>query len=282
MLSICFGDNQRTSLGVIDIGYRISGYQGMLTHNIILPNNEIKPQFPLPPAARSIVITQQGKLLSTLGNSIKKDFFVTDRFTATITAITQSASVGMIPINSVLFAYDPRVDWYLIIEHIIKLKKDVFLYLKDEKHINENSNIIDVWWRGEENGNLMSLMAYIINNTETQHERDPKKIRIIRKLPANADHQAAHIEMNMLLQKARLKGEVVILTDDNKTFHQTLQENSKNAWLILMGVPGERKKDKFLPFADRTKDFNKEIVKYEGLPPILFTKASRIMNLIEE
>jgi len=128
----------------------------------------------------------------------------------------------------------------------------------------------------------MALLAYIINRTDIKQREAPNKIRIIRKISESDDREQSLEEMQMMLEKARLTGEVLIIPEDKKPIHETIKEYSQDALLVIMGMPGERKGGIARLFSLDQLFFKRELGKFTDLPPLLFVKASRKLNLVEE
>ena len=87
----------------------------------------------------------------------------------------------------------------------------------------------------------------------------------------------------VLLSKARLSGEVIILPSDNISIAETVNKFSYNADFIMMGMPGNVNSNGLQRiFKINEKFFDKEIHKYDKMPAMLFVKSASLMNLIED
>ena len=139
-----------------------------------------------------------------------------------------------------------------------------------------------VWWKGEENGNLLALLAYIINTSDIKHEGRANTIRIIRKISDDDDRARAEDEMEDLLKRARLSGEVLIIQGKDKSLNEIIMTYSRNALLILMGIPGEKQGGIARLFSLDRLFFTRKLEKFLDFPPVLFVKASQIFDLVEE
>jgi hypothetical protein len=129
----------------------------------------------------------------------------------------------------------------------------------------------------------MALLSYIITQQPTGHQSAQQTglhtIRIIRKLTPQKDEENARLEMEALLSGARLSGEVLILPADDQKFSVTVAAHSRDAAMILMGMPGEKMGTVAQIFQLDELFFSKQIAAFDGLPPILFVKAAEIFNL---
>lgn len=259
-----FADKGGASLKALEMGRRISDYKGLTMINVLKPGKVDEPAFDLPVEAEVV-------------RSKNEDF------DQSILSIIQGAAPGGLHINTVFLPLDKRLQLVSLIEEIIALGRNVLLYkpgTRSEPEINPESRI-DVWWKGEENGNLMALLSYIIVQSDREQGMVRRDVRIIRKLFAGEDSAAARSEMEALLAGARLSGEVVILPEDKEPIHGTIRSVSSDASLILVGMPGRRAPGIAKLFALDEVFFSKEIDRFDNFPPILFTKAAIVMDLIE-
>jgi len=95
------------------------------------------------------------------------------------------------------------------------------------------------------------------------------------------NRKTAERQLTTLFNQARLKGDFFILPDDDRPIHETIQAHSSDAYLILMGMPGERAAGLARLFSLDRIFFENAIQKFEKLPPLLFVKAHKVMQLTE-
>lgn len=198
-------------------------------------------------------------------------------FGRAIHAIVQATVPGGLQMNTVLLPVGGRLPLLDLVEDMIGFGKNVLLYKHGEPGGEKR---IDVYWKGEENGNLMALLAYMIAESDAA-QRAKDTIRIIRKLFPGENPLGAREELTALLTGARLKGEVLVLEEDDSPFLDTVRRRSADADLILMGMPGERKKGISRLFSLDRRFFGRQFESYQDLPPVLFVKAARTMSLLE-
>jgi amino acid transporter len=204
----------------------------------------------------------------------------TENYTESFLSILQASNFSGLDPNTILFEYKKKTNTVKIINTILEMNRNVLL-LKNGNKLNK-TELIDIWWRGERNGNLMVLLAYIIKTSPGDHLKN-FRIRIIRKLDQGEDKKQAHLEMKELLQKTRLSGDVFIIPYDTEPFRKTLLDISADADLIMMGLFGNyTEKGVNRTFSLNEYFFDKEISTYNELPSVLFVKSAYILNLIEE
>lgn len=204
-----------------------------------------------------------------------------DDVTQSVLSIVQQPFPGGLEANTVLLEFSKKIDNVKVIKKILELNKNFLLLQNGGKFVKMDQ--IDIWWRGEKNGNLMMLLAYIMNNTYKQKENKLCKIRFIRKIDKNESADSASDELGVLLDKSRVSGEIVILPYLDESFEQTLLDVSGGADLILMGIPGnyvEKESSRF--FILKELFFEKEIARYSKMPAILFVKSAHVISLHEE
>ncbi len=185
-----------------------------------------------------------------------------------------------VEINTILLQYMKKLNSVELISEMIEKKKNILL-LKNGSKLDRLEKI-DIWWRGEMNGNLMVLLAYIIT-LDKRKERRNQKIRILRMAHSSESVDADRIEMYTLLENARLTGEIVILENEEGDFFEILKRHSGDADLIMMGLPGHFSKESLSKIFNLNEYFfDKQISKYDDLPPVLFIKSAQHIELIEQ
>ena len=205
---------------------------------------------------------------------------ISDPAKTILTLIQTSNPVG-INSNTILLEYNDKVDNVSILNKALSLERDILLFKGGEKLSKEER--LDIWWRGERNGNLMVLLAYIINRSLADEGKQGYKVRVIRKLQEDEKIETTRAEISSLLNKARLTGEVLIIPFDSIPFIETLESVSGSASLIMAGLPGnyiDSKKRSLFKLNEFF--FTKEIKKYDNLPPTLFIRSAKHIKLTED
>lgn len=202
--------------------------------------------------------------------------------TDSVLTLIQSGEMTGLNANTVLLEYNGKVDLVKILNGITNQGKNTLLFKgSGRKRENLISPRLDIWWRGERNGNLMALLAYIINGGIKERE-NRYSIRILRMVGPGEDVGEAHRELDQLFGKARISGEIRILPHRDEEFSQVLREESADASLIMMGIPGNYTENNRSLFRINEFFFHKEIGKFEDLPPILFTRSIRAIGLTDD
>lgn len=270
-----FGDKGEFNNSVLRIGEMIATYQGLVTSNLIsLKDDEIgrdEKRGLEEPIHRVKVSSKQ-------------------EITLAINSIIQSGDYSNINTNSVLLQYDDRVNWESVIDQVVNRSKINLMLYKDNpfyawksaKNVYADYNI-DVWWRGTDNGNLSALISYVIHRSNIA-SKVKTNVRIIRKVDSGDQIDDSRMELQSLMSRARLTGEPLILPNDDKPIIETIREVSREANLIMIGLPDTKKESKNQGsiFKNLSYSFQKQVEAFDMLPPVLFVKASRRINLIQE
>lgn len=267
LTAIGFSGKDNCSDAVAYLASIIAAHKGIVSLHLVVGENE----------GESAVLKDKVREL----HHFPVNYVHSDDYTQSVLSLIQFPLMGFIDVNTVLLEYTKSIDTVRVLGKVLALNKNVIL-LKGGDRIVKNERI-DIWWRGEQNGNFMVMLGYIMNASLKANENRMYQVRIIRKLNRGEDKLQTAQELQDLLEKGRVDGEVVILEDDAAPFSQVLYETSKDADLVMMGLPGNYVEQEKKRFFNLDKFFfDKEIGKYKQMPAILFIKCAQAMSLIEE
>ncbi|MBI9107135.1 MAG: amino acid permease [Spirochaetales bacterium] len=264
LTTIAFPENRNECAEVVKIAEQIASFQGLVSCNLLVgePKGE--------------AIDSEFDFVSKVPVSYVKS----SNMTESIITLLQGSNVTGISNNTVLLAYNSRINNVKIIKAVLENKQNLLLYKSGR--LFEGSMRLDIWWRGERNGNLMVLLAFIINRYLRDRKLSPYKIRIIRRLGKDQLEAEAEKEISRLLKLSRMEGDILILPWSDSGFHEILTEASSGASLIMLGLPGNYESRLSDVFRINQLFFDREIKSYKDLPPVLFIKSHGIMDLIED
>lgn len=303
--AFAFCDKGTAWKGCANIAEDIASYKGLVSLNLL----HIPKRF--------------DSLLDLSDVTVPTHIITTDNPFVTISSVLESSNPIGIDINTVLLEYAEKADIVKITRQVLDSGKHLLLLkngdqvssqtdatkelseieksialagigakrllLKKRKvllrQVKQESVVgrLDIWWRGQKNGNLMVLLAYIINKSRRQRGEKPYQIRVLRSLARGQLVEEERLELIYLLQTARLEGEVEIVPYENKPFIETLQHYSGDCSLIMMGLPGnyvENQGRRLFNFNEYF--FGKELEGYNHLPAVLFVKSASEINLLED
>ncbi|MBN1760350.1 MAG: amino acid permease [Chitinispirillaceae bacterium] len=122
---------------------------------------------------------------------------------------------------------------------------------------------IDIWWRGNKNGSLMVILAYLLSLNRTW---SGTTIRILRLIPDAAQHNATHAEMHSLIEASRMKITIKIIISRDP-FPELLRTYSRDATAIFLGFS--------LPTAENAPVFHRSYnALVKGLPTTLLVHST--------
>ncbi|MDC7221992.1 MAG: amino acid permease [Spirochaetales bacterium] len=265
--TVCYGTEEAWWKDMDEIVRSISSYQGLVSTNCLISPKK----FDVVPSG------EESKGMSLIE---------TAHPTEAILTIIQAAEMSGLEANTVLLEYNEKVDSVKILNGATERNKNILLYkgldsTVDSRMVRAKGKRLDIWWRGERNGNFMALLAYIINEgIKLKEER--YDIRILRMVGSGEDTEKAERELNDLFVRARINGEIKILPFREEPFTDILSDESSDASLIMMGIPGNYVENNKSIFRFNEYFFSKEIGRYRQLPPILFIRSIRAISLTED
>jgi len=152
-------------------------------------------------------------------------------------ALVQCHGMGALRPNLVLlgFSEDPdRMEGFVrVVRSTTELGRSVAIIREDVPEDDPWSpppGPIDVWWRGQDNGHLMVLLAHMLAQNDAWRGR---RIRLLRVIGADAGREEARKHLEGLLAVARVKADVQILVADNPV--QAIRETSHRAAVTFLG-----------------------------------------------
>ena len=264
LTSFAFPENENECRTVINLSEQIASFQGLVSCDLLVGLQE----------------NGYEERLSDIASTVPLSFVKTANMTDSIVTLLQGSNVTGIDNNTVLLAYNSKINNVKIIKAVLESEQNLLLYkpgIPSPGHMR-----LDIWWRGERNGNLMVLLAFIINRYLRDKRLAPYSIRIIRRLGKDQPDAEAREEIAQLLKLSRLEGEILILPWSDDNFHDILAETSSGASLIMLGLPGNYENRVTGVFKLNQLFFDREIKSYSTLPPVLFVKSYRVMDLIED
>ena len=152
-------------------------------------------------------------------------------------ALIQCHGIGAIRPNLVLlgFSEDPeRLERFVrVVRTTTELDRSVALLREDTSRANPwrpAPGPIDVWWRGQDNGHLMVLLAHMLVQNDAWRGRT---IRLLRVIGAEAGRAEATAHLEQLSRAARVDAEVTVLVADDPM--ATIKATSAEAAVTFLG-----------------------------------------------
>lgn len=264
--AFAFSDDEAGRAATFEIAGRIGRFKGLLMYNVLRVARRT------PPDERNEVASEDVPTRHQVHIESEREY------DSTIRAISQAVLPAGLAMNTVVFPYDTRLDITELTFFLHGRGKNVLLF-RNGIAGSEVDGRIDVWWKGEKNGNLMALLAYMIATSDREAGLPRRSVRLLRKLTTTEDPESARRDMEELATAARLDAEVDCIAGDDRPFLQTVRVRSAGATLVLMGLPGEPVGPLRRLFHADERRLRNTVESMDGLPPILFVKAFERVEL---
>lgn len=158
-----------------------------------------------------------------------------DRLEHGIEMLLQATAIGPIRPNLALFGWSGKMqrrETYLN-ELRTASALGMSLAIIETKNMPEpeNQKRIDIWWRGQKNGALMLLLAFLISeNVEWLNTT----LRILRVIPKEAGREPAAEDLDELINLARVDAEVQVVVSE-ESFTRVLHQYSCDSTCVILG-----------------------------------------------
>jgi len=164
------------------------------------------------------------------------------------------------------------VEFASLVRDFVHLDTSVLLLNYDEQRGFGRRKTIDVWWGGlENNGNLMILIAHMINQTDAWRG---STVRLLQVVADEKDVRTTEEELNQMLNEARIGADVKVLPPlgEDQTIQQLIHKESGESDLVVLGLrfPEEGQESTFMT---RMTSF------MENLPTTILVKSVNIEDI---
>ena len=192
---------------------------------------------------------------------------VADTIPRGIAAALQSASIGPVLPNLAVVGWDKaREDLPAFFDYLsIATRMDVSLVLLKSRGMPraDRGKRIDVWWRGQANGALMLLLAYLLS---LNYEWAGSRIRLLRLVEGEEGRGPSLTALRELCAAARVDAEVEVIAS-SAPFVAALHEHSMGSDCVILGCQ--------LPEEGGEEEWYERFTQLlEGMPTTLVVRAA--------
>ena len=222
---------------------------------------------------REDALDSLSNLIRSQGINAFPEVVVAEEFDAGIRLLLQSHSIGPIKPNIVLVGWPAdaaRVAPF--VRHLGEVRALGMSAVSVIDHGLPESDIpkrIDIWWRGQENGSLMLILAHLMTRN---WEWSRARIRVLRLVQDRADESQAATAMRALVEAARIEVELKTVVSD-RTFPILFREVSRDASLIFLGFHPA-------PEADAADFYQRHTNLLENMPTTILVSSSGEADLM--
>jgi amino acid transporter len=160
---------------------------------------------------------------------------VADSVEEGISSLLQAATIGPIHPNLAVFGWSDkpaRLNSYVNeLQTARKLGMSIVLIDSDSLPVPGVRKRIDIWWRGQRNGGLMLLLAFLISENWEWHNTE---IRLLRVIDKDAGREPALAALQELVDSARVEATVQTIVSD-QPFADILYQHSADALSVMLG-----------------------------------------------
>lgn len=122
---------------------------------------------------------------------------------------------------------------------------------------------IDIWWRGERNGSLIAILAWLLS---TNSSWPRTKIRFLRQVSSDEERIESEKEIGQLINGARIEAEIYPIIETSMGFAEVFRRESADATAIFIGFA--------IPDEDQAESFaNTGKMLTENMPPLFFVNS---------
>jgi amino acid transporter len=195
------------------------------------------------------LIEKRTAMLETLQEFIKTnrlqafpEVLVAPDFDTGVSQLLQVASIEPIKPNLVLFGWPtesgraPQFVRHLKNALLLNMSQ-VIIRDNGLPDVSQRDKVIDIWWRGRDNGSLMVILAHLLTLSPDWHNASTRIFRVVRTMAAKEN---AYEQLKSLIEAARLKAKILVLISE-KNFGEILSEYSSGSSVIMLGfqIPDE-------------------------------------------
>ena len=190
---------------------------------------------------------QLNQFLNQSGFQALTSVVVSENIDAGVTTLMEGHPLSPLRPNTVLMGWSSDPERAVsFLHHLNAVRRlGMSLILLDDRGSAPDSltRRIDVWWRGQENGYLMMLIAHLLTlNWEWSRAR----VRLLRLIEDEAGREPSREALQELVNRARIDAQVEVLVSKDP-FPQILKRHSADASVVLLGfkVPQESEGEAF-------------------------------------
>lgn len=184
---------------------------------------------------------RKGALDALEGFLRKNDFkvfpevLVTREFDVGLRHLLQAHSLGPIKPNLVMMGWPQEPSRYApFVRHLraIRLLGKSALVMHDQGvPVHDEQRRIDLWWRGNENGSLMLILAHLLTSNWAWRR---STVRLLRSVKREEAREPARQALQDLIEAGRINAEAEVVVSDHD-FREDFVQASCDADLVLLG-----------------------------------------------
>ncbi len=167
------------------------------------------------------------------------EFIAVDDYYEGLAAFMQSYSIGGLRPNTVLVSMPPseaeamRERFLKTMEVLASFGLNLAVLKPGDMALTKRRRTIDLWWRGEKNGSLMALFAYLIKLDRTWSNAQLRIMRIVRN---DQEEQEAKTHLEELREHTRIGARIEVIRATDPPPEVIASQSGPVADLVLLGM----------------------------------------------
>jgi amino acid transporter len=151
----------------------------------------------------------------------------------------QSYSIGGLRPNTIIVSMPPpgdeegRTRFLKMMEILATFNLNLVVLKPGDIALSKRKRTIDLWWRGEKNGSLMALFAYLMTLDKNWANAQLRIIRIVR---STQEERQAREHLERLRENTRINAKIVVLNTTDSPPDVIASESGPVADLVLLGM----------------------------------------------
>jgi len=249
MLVLC--GRPKSELALVKIGLWLEAGRGLLTLGHIIQGKLSERN-----TIRENEISSLDEFIKSNNLPVFGEVMVAPTFINGVESLLQAHSMGQLKPNTVVLGWqdhrEKKATFIDVLQTIDSLGKNIVIIDEAEGLFDGKSHsgsvlkdlTIDVWWRGEKNGALMILLAYLWTQNPECRKGRIRLLRLVDKQEAQVQNEK---HLRELVDSARMDAEVKVMVSSDPWTEVAAQE-SKNSDAVFVGlaVPEEGGEEAFL------------------------------------
>lgn len=221
---------------LVQLGAWLEGRRGLYTVAQVLATAE--PSFAARLRQREAGRAELRRHLASLEIEGFTELVVVSDYHEGLAAFLQCHALDGVRPNTVLVSIPPADDLagrerLFHTEALLRaLDVDLVLLRPGELALERPVRVIDLWWRGDRNGSLMALLAWIVTHDKTWKS---SRLRIFHAVGEPAAEPAARQHLRRLLDVARIDAEIEVFVATAHP-HDFIPSRSSTADLVMLGL----------------------------------------------
>ncbi|MFO8073583.1 MAG: amino acid permease [Polyangia bacterium] len=167
---------------------------------------------------------------------------VVDDFFRGLSVFLQSYSIGGLRPNTLLISMPSPADtqrwkrFEATVRILASFDRNLLAFKPGELAPKKRSRTIDLWWRGERNGSLMALLAYLLT---LDRNWSGANIRVMRVVSSDEEEREARINLGKLRDLTRIRARIEVIRTSDPPAEVIAAKSGQVADIVLLGMNAE-------------------------------------------